>query len=443
MPLRPMIESRNIAIIGGGLTGLVAALRLAEAGYQVTVFESGSVLGGLAASFDIGGEPLEKAYHHLFRTDTEILSLISELGLSDRLEWRESSVAIYREKKIWPFMTPVDLLRFAPASFIGRIRLGLTALRIKHMKRWENLRSVPALDWMRTHCGSSATRAVWEPLLRGKFSNYAGEVSMAWLWARLHIRSNSREPGGGKEKLGYIRGGFVEIINALENRLKKLNVELRKNSAIDSIQSGENGSVLVATQGTIHRYHACVFTGSNRALGALLPRTPDLDVYRENLGKIKYLGAICLVFETDQKLGEHYWININEEDSPFIVFIRHTRLIPAERYNGREVYYLGAYVRQDGRRFSLDQPTLEKEWFTYLKQLFPEFEPSRIGSKHLFRFRDAQHVVTSTYTEDIPSRNTPLENLMLANFTQIFPEDRGTNYAVREGIKVAKDLLNK
>ncbi len=435
-----MIETSNrpkVAIIGGGFTGLTAALRLAEAGYEVTVLESGAELGGLAASFQIGGEPLEKAYHHLFRTDVDILQLADELGISDRLEWLESSLAIYRDGRTWSFVTPLDLIRFSPCSLVGRIRLGIMALRIKYKTDWHDLVELGALDWMRAHSGQSATRAVWEPLLRGKFSTQAEEISMAWLWARLHIRSNSRESGGGKEKLGYIRGGFVRLVNALEVKLREAGVDILTSCRVNEI-AGDGKRVRVSYQGDSVVYDAAIFTGSNRALAALLKcESREAELLRKSLQRVHYLGAICLVFQTSQKLGDFYWVNVSEPDAPFLVMIRHTKLVPAQRYGGKEVYYLGAYVSQDGRRFNSSNEDLEKEWFDYLQKMHPEFDRSCVESKQMFRFCDAQHVVDCEYFSKILPFETSLNGLFLANFTQVFPEDRGTNFAVRDGNKVA------
>lgn len=186
--------------------------------HHVTVYEAGKELGGLAACFELGGTPIEKAYHHLFRTDTAILSLIEELGIQDRLEWRASSLAIYRNRRIWPFMSPLDLLRFGACSLTGRIRTGLVALYLQKTRNWQGLAGSSAMQWMKKYCGASATDAIWSPLLRGKFADAADKVSMAWLWARLHVRSNSREPGEG-EKLGYINGGFIKLIDAIEKEI--------------------------------------------------------------------------------------------------------------------------------------------------------------------------------------------------------------------------------
>jgi len=55
-----------------------------------------------------------------------------------------------------------------------------------------------------------------------------------------------------------------------------------------------------------------------------------------------------------------------------------------------------------------------------------------------FRFKAAQHIVDTDYEKKIPGCRTPLPGVFLANFSQVFPEDRGTNFAVREGEKVAE-----
>lgn len=432
---------KKVAVIGGGFTGLVAARNLVAAGHHVTIYESGAELGGLAASFQIAGSALEKAYHHLFNTDTDILSLVNELGLDEALEWRASSVAIYRNGRIWPFMSPLDLIRFGACSFAGRIRTGLAALYLKKNKNWQKLAGSSALKWMRMTCGASATDAIWGPLLRGKFSAHAEKVSMAWLWARLHIRSNSREPGGGGEKLGYLRGGFVKLAEAMEKELLDAGAVIHLKTPVKRL--GYNGNNPVVDDGSgEQQYDAVLFSGSNSAFERLLPKTPSLDNYREQLGGIHYLGAICHVFTSNQSLGDQYWVNVNEDNAPFLVFIQHTNLMPASCYNNKHVYYIGAYLPQDSERFLKNEAEIIDEWHTYLKRIFPLFERTQIEESHLFRFKDAQHIVDIGYDSKIIPYETPLPGVFLANFTQIFPEDRGTNFAVREGRSIGK-LIGK
>jgi len=426
--------SKKILIIGGGFTGLTAALRLAaDKNFSVTLVESSDQLGGLAAGFPLGGTSLEKTYHHLFLTDTAILELVRELGLQEKLLWCDSSVGIFRNGQVHPFKTPLDLLRFSPCSFAGRLRTGFTALYLKHQKNWRGFARRTAHDWMTRACGPSAMAAIWTPLLKGKFDRHFDKVSMAWFWARIHIRANSRTGGGG-EKLGYFRGGFNVITVALEAELRRRGVKILTSATVEKI-SGDRSAVI---NGTVEAFDCCLFTGPSPAFARLLPAEDSLQAYAAKLRSIEYLGAACLVFTSDQSLGDYYWVNVNEPDAPFLVFIQHTRLVAPETYGGKHVYYIGAYLAPEGKTFSLADGDLARLWFDYLQKMFPAFDAARVNEQHVFRFRAAQHIVDTEYEAKIPAYQTPLPGVWLANFSQIFPEDRGTNFAVREGEKIAK-----
>ena len=431
-----MSPAKKILIIGGGFTGLTAAWRLsADPNCSVTLVESSGQLGGLAGGFRLQGTSLEKTYHHLFLTDTAILNLVGELGLQEKLRWCESSVGIFRDGKIHSFKTPLDLLRFAPCRFSGRLRTGLAALYLKHRKNWRGFARVTAHDWMTRACGRSAMETIWTPRLQGKFDRPFDKVSMAWFWARIHIRANSRAGGGG-EKLGYFHGGFNVITAALEKEIRARGVNILMNATVEKI-SGERTAVV---NGGSRPFDSCIFTGPSPAFARLLPAQDSLNDYAAKLRSIEYLGAACLVFTSDQCLGDFYWVNVNEPAAPFLVFLNHTRLVDKSLYGGKYVYYLGAYLRPEGKIFSLTDDALAELWFNYLPKLFPEFNPGRVGEQHVFRFRAAQHIVDTGYEEKIPAYKTPLPGVWLANYSQIFPEDRGTNFAVREGFKIA-DLV--
>ena len=424
----------RILIIGGGFTGLTAAYRLSrEPGWEITLAEAADHLGGLAAGFPFLGTSLEKAYHHLFLTDTSILQLVDELGLNDRLIWCESSVGIYRGGRIYPFMSPADLLRYQPCSFAGRLRLGAAALYLKHKKNWRGLAAQPAHDWMTAWCGRSAMESVWTPLLKGKFDRYYDTISMAWLWARIHLRAHSRGPGG-REKLGYFRGGFAEVVRRLESEIIRHGVKIRRGARVEGFSGLERSARI---DGQPERFDACIFTGPSPAFAQLLPVDRALEAYARQLQSIEYLGAICLVFASEQNLGDYYWINVNEPDAPFLVFLNHTRLVSPSHYQGKYVYYLGAYRPLDSPSFALSDDGLAQGWWAYLKKMFPEFNPSRVCERHVFRFKAAQHIADTGYERKIPGYRTPLPGVFLSNFSQVFPEDRGTNFAVREGLKIA------
>ncbi|HWC28595.1 MAG TPA: FAD-dependent oxidoreductase, partial [Dehalococcoidia bacterium] len=211
----------KVAIVGGGVAGLTAAYRLIQGGHEVAIFEAGPELGGLVRTFDAGGEPLECFYHHIFTTDTTIVDLINELALGDRLVWRDSKVGFFHGGKIWPFVTPLDLLRFRPLPLLDRIRVGLTGLYLRRQKNWEGYEKVTAWEWIRRHVGQNGLNVIWGPLLRGKFADQAEEVAMAWLWSKIRLRFSSRKSSvSQKEQLGYMMGSFGVYIRELERRIR-------------------------------------------------------------------------------------------------------------------------------------------------------------------------------------------------------------------------------
>ena len=429
-----MSAPKKILIVGGGFTGLTAALRLsADKNFSVTLVESSDHLGGLAAGFPLGGTSLEKTYHHLFLTDTAILDLVKELGLQEKLIWCDSSVGIFRDGAIHPFKTPVDLLKFSPCNFLGRLRTGFAALYLKHQKNWRGFTRVTAHDWMTRACGASAMASIWTPLLKGKFDRHFDKVSMAWFWARIHTRANSRSGGGG-EKLGYFNGGFNVVTTALEKEIRARGVKIQTSARVEKFLADERAAVI---HGEKVPFDFCLFTGPSPAFAKLLPAQETLNDYAAQLRSIEYLGAACLIFTSEQSLGNFYWVNVNEPDAPFLVFIQHTNLVAQNTYGGKNVYYIGAYLAPDGKTFALPDDELAKKWFDYLPKMFPQFDVKRVAEKFVFRFRAAQHIVDTDYEAKIPDFKTPLPGVFLSNFSQIFPEDRGTNFAVRDGERIA------
>ncbi|HLA26118.1 MAG TPA: FAD-dependent oxidoreductase, partial [Patescibacteria group bacterium] len=346
----------------------------------------------------------------------------------------------------YPFNSPMDLLRFKPLSFLSRLRLGIVLLYLKKKKNWQKFVNVSAYDWMGKWCGREAMKVIWEPLLLGKFSKYYKEISMAWLWARIHIRANSRARDG--EKLGYITGGFDVLTEALQSKLLKQGVIIKKETRVQSIKRDDKTNEVILTfDNGEQRFDKVIVTLPSQVFAGLIGTASVSASYIKKLSSINYLGAVLLVFASDQKLSDYYWHNINDLGAPFLVFLNHTNLVPCSNYNGKYLYYLGTYVPHEHEYFRIGENDLTDIWFRYLKQMFPEFDQKKITEKHLFKFKFAQHVADLDYKNKIPDYRTPIAGVYLANFSQIFPEDRGTNYAVREGKKIAEllrsDLLGK
>lgn len=427
--------NKEIAIIGAGFTGLTAAYRLSKDGYKITIYERSSFLGGLASGLEMQGNNIEKTYHHLFRSDVDIINLVKELEIEDKLLWLKSSMSVYYDGKFYAYGTPKSLLLFKPLPFLDRIRQGFALLYLAKVNNWRKFLHISAYDWLSRWAGKNNMNVIFGPLLKGKFSNFYKDVSMAWMWARIHVRGNSQEKGG--EKLGYFDGGFNVLVDALAKRLIAQGVDIVTNANVESIGSKE-GKATIKIDSNEKQFDKVIATVPAHIFAKLIESSKVESDYLEKLSSINYLGAVIIVFSSEQKLGEYYWNNINDNTFPFLAFINHTNLVDKSKYNNKYVYYLGAYVPHDHKYFSDSEEDTENQWFEALQKLFPNFDRSKIIDKHIFKFKYAQHIVDLDYESKIPKYKTPVPNVYLANFSQIFPEDRGTNYAIHEGNKIAK-----
>jgi len=427
----------DVVVVGGGFTGLSAAFEMARAGLSVTVLEAESEIGGLAAAFDVGGEKLDRFYHHWFTNDVAVMELIRELGLTERVVINPTNTGMYYASNFFRLSTPWDLLNFTPLGLVDRIRLGLLALRARRVKNWMELEERSAREWLRELGGDNVYRVVWEPLLKGKFGPYAETVSAVWFWNKLKLRGGSRGKGG-EERLAYFRGGFIALAQALANEVRRLGGRIVVDAPATSIRPTDRGWIATTPQGD----HA----GRKILATTALPITANLikdwaePAYRQSLERINYIGNVCLVLELDRSLSGTYWLNVNDPDFPFVGVIEHTNFERPETYGGRHIVYLSKYLPHTDALYSMNGDEFLEYAFPYLKKMFPRLERNWIKAHHLWRARWSQPVVEQRYSRMIPAEEGPRPGMYLCSMAQIYPEDRGTNYAIRAGRKVGKRI---
>ncbi|HEU0072721.1 MAG TPA: NAD(P)/FAD-dependent oxidoreductase [Dehalococcoidia bacterium] len=424
-------------VVGGGVAGLTAAYRLLQGGHEVTLLEAGPELGGLVRTFDAGGEPLECFYHHIFTTDTVIIDLINELGLGDRLVWHDSKVGFFHGGKIWPFVTPMDLLRFKPLPLIDRVRLGLTGLYLRRQKKWAGYEKITAWQWIKRYAGQRVLDVVWGPLLRGKFADQAEEVAMAWLWSKISLRFSSRKSGVvSKEQLGYMMGSFGVYIHELEKRIRAgATVETAAPVKQITVSDGRADGVVLEDGRRIEADAVIACVPSER----FLPISPPLGAeYERRVSAARWQWALCYVIALKESLTPIYWLNVGDPDTPFIAVIEHTNFIEKERYGGLNLVYLSNYLTPNHPWFSLSDEELDDLYLPHLTKLNPGFNRDWIVDRWVFKGPNAQPVIRRDYRDDLPDHRTPVAGLYLANMQQIYPEDRGQNYSIRMGDQVAK-----
>jgi protoporphyrinogen oxidase len=452
-------EARGrVAVIGAGVAGLVAAYRLTAAGWRCDVYERWPGLGGQAATLDVGGGLLlERYYHHLFPSDRHIQDLYAELGVAEGIEWCPSSVAFFVDGRLHPFTTPLDLLRFSPLPVRARVRTGLKVLALQRRHRdVAPFEHETARSWIERELGTVAWEKVWGPLLRAKFGSRAGDISMAWLWSKLTIRRQIRGESARQEVLGYPRGSFEPLFTRLREQIERRGGRVMIDRPAARIAL--DGDTLLVTPGApasfrrghdprafevageAERYDAVIATVPSDVFEHLLDPAPAAaigDAYLERLRSIEYHTALCLLLELDRPFTSHYWTNVADRELPFVGLIEQTNLVEPERYGGRHFLYVANYREPGDPLLGLSLDELLATYEPGLRRVREEYSRSWVREAWLFREPAAQPIVTVGYPERIPPLETGVPGLILANTTQVYPEDRGTNYAVRLGDQAA------
>ena len=435
----------KLGIVGGGVLGLTLALRPAAMGAQVVLYERSVNVGGLAMSFPVTDEPesadrayLEKFYHHIFGTDKDIIRVIDELGLTPMMVWKKAPTSNFRDGKIYPFDGVLNILKYKPMPLIDRIRTGLAGAYLHFVaSNYRQFAGSTATQWTRRWMGKPSYETVWGPLLRGKFGAKADTIAMSWLWSRLHDRTF---------KLGYMRGGFHKLYVRLEEAVRKQGAELHLGSNVQAIQRGTGdleGKVIIRADGQDHVFDKVVATVPTRIFTQLAQTDLPAEYIEKYTGANagEHYGAHCVVLALDQKLMDKtYWLSINDPGFPFLAAVEHTNLMPTEDYDGQHLVYFGNYLPMDHPLFNKTADEILEEFEPFIKRINPNFSRDWVTKVWLNKAFYAQPIVTLDYLSKIPPHQTPIPNVYLANMAHVYPQDRGQNYSIRLGEKIAKLL---
>lgn len=427
---------KNIAVIGAGVGGFAAAYDFKKAGNQVTIFEASDHPGGLASGFRQPGWDwsVEKFYHHWFTSDKHMFGLIRELGLEDKVVIRKPITVMNYQGKFYPFDSiPAAIMYPGLGWGINKIRFGLVGLYLRITTNWKPMEKVTLDSWMRKYAGNKVYEEMWRPMVIGKFGeNYAGKVNMAWMWARMHARTT---------QLATYQGGFQQFMDDFAAKLQGMGVEIRYNTGVEKIQSGESG-VTITTAAGEEKFDQVLSTSSPALMARLTPQLPG--EYLQGLLDLKNLGAVVMVVSMKHQLSRegYYWYNLPKDQGfPFLALVEHTNFLPKEHFGGEHIVYCGDYLETDHEYFKLTQEELLERFIPSFKKINPEFDPGWINQTWLFRTNYAQPVPLLEHSKNIPAIQTPLKGIYFASMSQVYPWDRGTNFAVEIGRRAAGIML--
>jgi protoporphyrinogen oxidase len=432
------MEGKRIAIIGAGIGGMAAAYDLARAGSRVSIFEGSDYVGGLASGFK---QPhwewsVEKYYHHWFATDRHILGLIEELGWREKVLFPRPYTVVYHAGKFYPFDSIRTALLFPGLGWgIGKARFGLVGLYLRLTNNWRSLERVTADSWMRRWAGDRVYELMWQPLLVGKFGPHYKNVNMAWMWARLKARTT---------RLGTFEGGFQAFADAFAGRLRELGVTIHLSTPVDHIQGEPAGTITLSLAGGSQPFDQCLVTTSPALLARLAPDLPE--GYLRELLELKSMGAVVLILALSRQLSEegYYWFNLPKSAGyPYLALVEHTNFVPARYFGGEHIVYIGDYLDPDHEYFRLSKGELLDRFLPTLPRFNPAFDPSWVKESWLFRTSYAQPIPEVDHSRKIPAIQTPILGLYFASMSQVYPWDRGTNFAVEIGRRAAKVMLGQ
>ena len=443
-------------IVGAGFTGLSAAYYLTREGHDVTVFEKDEKPGGLAVGYQEKEWrwTLENHYHHWFTNDRSVLKLAKEIN--HKVIIKRPKTSSFVDNEIFQFDSPVSLLRFPKLALPDKIRMGLSLSLLRYNPVWKPLENFRAESYLRFSMGNYAYKKLWEPLMKNKLGQYAKDISLAWFWARVYKRTSS---------LAYPEGGFLSFAEHLEKEIEKKGGNFHYNTEVLKLSSPirrgvtRSGGPPSSTRSKLsfartsdggterqdpeqEEFDKVIVTLPSFFFVKIAPQLPAS--YKNNLLKLEGLGALNLVLRLKKQFltDGTYWLSMCDAKSPILAIVEHTNFMDKKYYNNEHIVYLGNYLSQDDPRFQMTAEQLLKLYDTWLKKINPSYQLS-VGSCQLFKTPFAQPIIPTNYSKILPPFETPLPNVYLANIQQVYPWDRGTNYAVELGIKVARLISEK
>jgi protoporphyrinogen oxidase len=294
---------------------------------------------------------------------------------------------------------------------------------------------VTAWEWLRKYAGKNVLDVIWGPLLKGKFADQADRVGMVWLWGKIYLRFASRKGSGAKEQLGYLEGAFEQYIQELAGRVRASGGAIHLDCPVEEVEVEDGRVKGIRAAGSFEPFDTVLMTTPNTISRKIAPALPA--AYVEVLDRVRYQWATCLVLALDRPLTDIYWLSIGD-DLPFVACVEHTNFMPPGQYGGLHIVYLSNYVSPGHPVLEMDAEGVLDAYSEGIRRINPRFDRSWVREKWLFKDPGGQPVITTNYSRQIPDMRTGVPGLYLANTTQVYPEDRGQNYSIELGERVAR-----
>lgn len=424
-----MSTSSSWGIVGGGMLGITLALRLAQQGRSVTLFEGADHLGGLASPWRLGDVVWDRHYHVTLLSDSFLRGLLRELGLEHEIEWVHTRTGFYIDGKLLSLSNTLEFLLFPALNLWDRFRLGLTIFHASRIKDWEELEQIPAVDWLTRWSGPRTTQKIWVPLLRAKLGENYTRISAAFIWATIARMYAARRSGMKKEMFGYVPGGYDRILNQLRLKLDETGVTTKVNYRVKRVRPSSGGIMLCFDNGQEFDFDHVVLT---------LPASVSAEVCAEliplekhQLRSVEYQGIICASLLLKRPLSNFYVTNITDPSVPFTAVIEMTALVNREQFGGNALVYLPKYLPSNDQNFGKTDDEIKQEFLSGLTKMYAQFNPADVLAFQVSRVRQVFALPTLGYSKKLPSMWTSIPGLYIINSAHIVNSTLNVNETVQ------------
>ncbi|MEZ6143326.1 MAG: NAD(P)/FAD-dependent oxidoreductase [Zavarzinella sp.] len=431
--------SERIGIVGGGLLGMMLALRFRQQGHEVTILEAAPELGGLAATWQLGDIHWDKHYHVILLSDQHVGNLLAELGLKDQMRWVQTKTGFYTDGKMYSMSNSVEFLKFPPLRLIDKFRLGATIMRASKIKNWQKLEQIPVVDWLKRWSGRRTTEKIWIPLLRAKLGDSYESASAAFIWAIIARMYAARRSGLKQEQFGYVQGGYATILQRFQQHLEQLGVEILTNTPTQQVRSSQAGPEIVTNNGE-HSFDRVVVTTAAPIARRLLPELTAAE--QLTLDQVKYQGIVCASILLKKPLDRYYVTNITDTWVPFTAVIEMTTLVDPQEFGGKTLVYLPKYVAPNDPMFEEPEEQIKERFLAALARMYPHFQREDVLAFQLSRVRNVFAISTLNYSQHVPPVTTSVPGVYLLNSSHIVNGTLNVNETLQLAETGWKTVLN-
>jgi phytoene dehydrogenase-like protein len=374
--------SHDIAILGGGLAGLTAALIAARAGRSVAVFEKASHLGGRATTQETGGFYFNQGPHALYRAG-QGARILKELGIAyagHRASYEGSWVLYQGQRHPLPG-TPEKIQ--ASAFLSPAAKAELLALQSKLMSGYPTTdwQTRSAREWLDTQIIQPESRALLEGQMR--LATYCGDSDRLSAGAALDQMIVASQDG-----VDYLDDGWQTLVTALETAALAAGVTLHTRHAVTGLEFHANQAVLHFSEGTPHTAKAVISTVPPAAIARLVgPQTaPSLQRWAENLVPVH---AACLDVALQHLPEKDYQFAIGlDQPLYYSVHTRSARLAP----EGGSLIQVAKYLKADEGE---NGPALRSELETLMDTFQPGWQQAAVVHQRFLPRMLVTHAIVS------------------------------------------------